>query len=184
MLAHDDFLDGGTLHLHDHRLAGLQPRRVGLGDRGGPDGIPVELGEHAVHRGVELGFELRLHDLLGQRLDRALKAAELESQGAREQILTGGHDLPQLHEDDAALLEGDAQRHVDRDALGRPVTPHARKRQPVPTGDADDLSIARVGRQPPANVTNRARQHEQARTLAPRASPAGPGSRGSRRRAS
>ena len=127
-------VDRRTLHLHHHRLPGLQTRRVGLRDRGGPDRIPVELGEHPIDGCPQLLLQLRLHDLPGERLDRALEAAQLEPQRLREQILPSGRDLAHLHEHDAALLERGAEGHVDGDARCRPATTHPRKRQAVCDG--------------------------------------------------
>ena len=89
-------LHGGSLHLHDHRLARAQARRVHLGDRRGGERLTVEPVEDVLERAAEVGLDHLTHDL--ERLGRYVIAQELElrNQLFRKHALTARDDLAEL----------------------------------------------------------------------------------------
>ncbi len=99
----------GTLHLDDHGLAGLEARRVDLGDRGGGDGCLVELAELLLERHAEVGFDDAADH--GKRLggNPVTKKPELGHELFGEEAFARGDDLSQLDVGGPEAFEGTAQ---------------------------------------------------------------------------
>jgi hypothetical protein len=109
--------DPGALDLDRHLRPGPQPGRVHLGDRGGGQRLPVEVGEHLVDRPAQVGRQHLLDLLPGGRGDVVLESLQLLDDLGGEQVRAGGQHLTELDEGDPGLL----QRQPDR--AGQPLPP-------------------------------------------------------------
>ena len=77
-------VDVRALDLDDDRLAGAQPGAVGLADRRRGERLPVELREHLLDVGAELGLE---H---GPHRSRWARAAPGSAAGPARRTISGG----------------------------------------------------------------------------------------------
>ena len=107
----DELVHTGTLHLDDHGLTGGQPRRVGVRDGCGADGVQSKSTKYRSTGAVEFGLELGLHDLLRGRVHPALQVAQLFSEVCWQEILAGRGHLADLDEHHARLFQRSSQRH-------------------------------------------------------------------------
>ncbi len=167
--------DLGPLHLDDDRLAGVEGRRVDLGDRRRGQRRAVEPGEGGLEGGAEVGLDHLPHDR--ERLGRDLVAAALEllDQLGREEALAGGDDLAELDVGRAERLGGEAQPagEVGTAGLGRRVAVAALADQP-----RDER-----GREPRGHTARRGPPAAGWSAPSARGSPARPRRAGDRRRA-
>jgi hypothetical protein len=90
-VALDHWPDAGALDLDRHvRSRGAEPGPVHLGDRGGSQGVGVELGEDGVGRGAELLAEHLLYLRPRGRGDLMVEPAELVDEFRGQQVAAGG----------------------------------------------------------------------------------------------
>ncbi len=100
--------------LHRHLAPVRQLGEVHLRDRRARHAGQVE-GAEDLRVGLAVGALERLDHLLrGEGRDRVLQLRELVGDVGGDEVRADGHELPELHEDGAQLLEGDAQAHAAR----------------------------------------------------------------------
>ena len=110
----DLLLDARAQHLDHHLAPVAQARAMHLGDRGRSQRRGVEAGEGLGHRPAQ-----RLLDDLPGRIaiegcDLVLQQGQFFGDVRRHQVAPGGQDLPELDEDRAQLLQGQAQARTAR----------------------------------------------------------------------
>jgi hypothetical protein len=153
-VALDRGLDPGPLDLDRDLGPGPQPGRVHLGDRGGGQGPPVEVGEQLGDRPAQLGHEDLLDLVPGGRGDVVLEPSQLVHDLPREQVRAGGQHLAELDEGDPGLLQGLPRGAGQALPAGRgvqlgpsPPAPQVRA-QAVADRDPADLGVAAGPGQP------------------------------------
>ena len=160
-------LDAGPLHLDDDRLAGVQPRPVGLADRGRGERLPVELGEDLVDGRAQLRLEDRGDALPRLGRHAVLQLGQLVAELGRQEVDAGGGDLAELDVHPAGLLEHPPQAHagrVDR-ALG-PLRGRQERAEALLAAEPDELAVAAQHGDPPAHRAERAGRDDEAGPLA------------------
>ena len=101
----DHLVEVGALDLEHHLAPVLEGRAVDLRDRGRGQGLVVELAEHLVHGAAELVLDELADPLAAEGLDLVLQLAQLGHELERDQVGAGRHDLAQLHEGRAEVLQ-------------------------------------------------------------------------------
>ena len=129
-----------TLDLDDDLLAGAQGGSVHRGDRGSGDRCALEVREHVLEAGAEVGLHDGPHHVEG--LGRHLVAAllELGDEFGREQTLAARDDLTELDVGGTEGLGGatEAERDLGAARLRGGVALAARTPHPHPDGSAED----------------------------------------------
>ena len=163
-VALDGVGDPGSLDLDNDLVAAAEPGAVRLADGRRRDRLPVEVLEHL----IDGAPQLRLQQLLdiGPRRgrDAVLEPRQLGHHRGRHDVGSRRHDLPELHEHAAGLLEGaaDADRQRRPALAGVVVGDAQRAPEPVTGGDARDLGVAPQPLGGTANGATRPRDRHQA----------------------
>ena len=110
-VAPDGLLDVGAQHLDHDALAGLEPRRVDLGDGGRGERRLVELLQQRLHRLAEGLLDDGAGAFAGKGRNPVLQLGQLLGQVVRQQIATGGEDLAEFDEDRSQVLQGTPDAH-------------------------------------------------------------------------
>ena len=141
----DDRSNPRPLDLENGLRAGVQRCPVHLADGRGSERFLLELGKDLVHGSVQLGRQQFLDQRPGNRHHIVLQTPQFGDELRRQQVVACGHQLAELDEGDARLLQGSAQRPGKRDvslviteAWPRPDLPH----QSVARRDRTDLGIS------------------------------------------
>jgi hypothetical protein len=106
--------DGGPLDLDRDLCPGPQPGRVHLSDRGGGQGLPVEVGQHLVDRPAQVGRQHLLDLVPGGRGDVVLESPQFLDDLGREQVRAGGQRLTELDEGAPGLLQCQPDERASR----------------------------------------------------------------------
>jgi hypothetical protein len=157
----DGFGDPRALHLYDDLLAVVQPREIGLRDRGRPEGLGAELCEDLVHRSKVLRddaarrFEIRRRRVFLQR-------SELRGNRRGDQLRLLRHRLSELDEQTARVLEGESEGAPESGSSDLGVVGGVQE----PSMDPDPHDL-RVAEDPPphgARAADRVRDMSEAAT--------------------
>ena len=142
-------LDPGSLDLDDHRLARVQASAMGLTDRCRRQRLPLELGEHAVDVVAELGGEHRLDALPRLWWHLVLQRRQFRADVRRQQVHSGGGDLPELDVHPSGLLEHATES--DRLAVERPsaaIGAGEKRPEALLASQVEELPVAAQDRDP------------------------------------
>ena len=158
-------LDPGALDLHDHALTRAQPGAMRLADRRRRQWIPVELGEHLVDGGAELGLEHGLDRLAG--LGRvpgsaAWRSSSATSGGTRSTRVAA--IWPSLMYTPPASSSTLRSRTPAGSAVGRRL--HRAGAKPLRRSRLQQLAVAAEHRDPAPEGAPRCRGHDQPGSLA------------------
>ena len=145
----------GALHLDGDDLAVRQHGTMNLADRGGGDGLAVELDEQSLEGVTKVFLDDALDVLVRERPHVVLEAAQLGDDVGRQHVRPHRQELPELDERRAELVEHFPQvlaalgrRALDErgaatagQEVGQPV-PFEEVAEAVPDGDLGDLRQA------------------------------------------
>ena len=106
----DGVLDAGPQDLHRDLATVDGDRPVDHGDRRPPDRVPLELGERPLQRHADVVLDLLAHLGPGGLRAGVERVAELAGHGVAEHPGRRRHELAELHERGAEVLERAAQR--------------------------------------------------------------------------